>query len=161
MLLNKHGMYAENSGGMQLNYGPGCLHDILDFTDIPVSLRMMVPNYVINVISIRKINNTDVFKTDLKHVLDFLRFSEDENKLEKLIKEEPYFSNMEEDAYDVVTNYTNIMQRAEIKKVYVEEGKIDMCKGLQSWMEREKTEGRAEGRAEGIVKTARKYNATD
>lgn len=68
---------------------------------------------------------------------------------------------MEEDAYEVVMNYTNIMQFAEIKKVYVEEGKIGMCKGLQSWMEREKTEGRAEGRAEGIVKTARKYNATD
>ena len=40
-----------------------------------------------------------------------------------------------------------------MKEYSIEGGKVNMCKGLRDWLEEEK--------AEGIVKTARKFHATD
>ena len=42
------------------------LHGILDFTDIPLELKEFINNYPIHLLEVRKLENTDVFKTDLK-----------------------------------------------------------------------------------------------
>lgn len=44
-----------------------------------------------------------------------------------------------------------------MKEYSMEGGKVNMCKGLRDWLEEEVSQGKAEG----IIKTARKYNATD
>lgn len=133
--------------------GPTCLHDMLDFTDIPETLRELIPNYKIIVISIREWEDTSIFKTDLRYVLDFMKCAEDKEKLKELIENNAYFESMEEDAYDVVANYANITESVTMKEYLMEGGKVNMCKGLRDWLTEEK--------AEGIVKTARKYHATD
>lgn len=52
----------------------GCeLHDILDFTNIPKQLKLLVNNYKIHLIQVKKIQDTGVFRTDLKQVFDFIR----------------------------------------------------------------------------------------
>ena len=133
--------------------GPTCLHDMLDFTDIPETLRELIPNYKIIVIPIREWEDTSVFKTDLRYVIDFMKCAEDKEKLKELIENNAYFERMEEDAYDVVANYANIAESVAMKEYSMEGGKVNMCKGLRDWLEEEK--------AEGIVKTARKFHATD
>ena len=137
--------------------GPTCLHDMLDFTEIPVLIRKMIPDYKINVISIREIQDTSMFKTDLRYVLDFLRGAEDKEKLQKLVEENTYVKEMAEDAYDVVTNYANIQELAIVKEQYKEAGEVDMCKAIKEMIE----EGRMEGRIDGIISTARRYHASE
>lgn len=145
--------------------GPTCLHDMLDFADIPDSLKKWIPNYRINIIEIRKIKDTSVFQTDLRHVLDFLRYAEDKNKLKELVENNPYYQSMEEDAYDVVAHYAGVAGLVEAKEYYIEEGKMNMCTAIKEMIEDGRAEGRLEGKlegsAEGIIKTARKYGASD
>ncbi|MCH5250579.1 MAG: transposase, partial [Lachnospiraceae bacterium] len=108
------------------------LHDILDFTDIPDGLKEMTPDYKINVIEIRKLKDTSVFKTDVRQVFDFIRYSEDKNKLKELADNDDYYKNMESDAYDVVANYTKSDDLIAIKKYYErEDGSMSMCKAIK------------------------------
>lgn len=147
--------------GIEKWNGPTCLHDMLDFTDIPESIRELIPNYKIVVIPIRELEDTSIFKTDLRYVLEFMKCAEDKHKLKNLIENNAYFESMEEDAYDVVANYADITERVAMKEYSMEGGKVNMCKGLRDWLADEVAEGKAEGKAEGIVKTARKYHAKD
>lgn len=142
--------------------GPTCLHDMLEFTDIPANLRNLIPNYKINIISIRDIKDTSIFKTDLRYVLEFLRNAKNKDKLKELVENEPYFQSMDEEAYDVVANYANVKKLVEVKDEYKDvEGRMNMCTAIREMMEDSKSEGRLEGRLEGMIKTARKYNASD
>ena len=126
--------------------GPRCLHDILEFADIPEKLRKLIPNYRINIISIRDIQDTSIFKTDLRYVLDFLRNAKDKTKLKQLVENEPYYKSMDEEAYDVIANYANVKKLVEVKDEYKEMGgKMNMCTAIREMMEDSKTEGRAEG----------------
>ena len=67
----------------------------------------MVSDYKINVIDIRQFENTEVFKSDLKQVFDFIRYSDDKEKLLDLVENDTYYRAMDEDAFEVVTKYTN------------------------------------------------------
>ena len=123
------------------------LHGLLDFTDIPQELKGLVSNYNINVIEIRKLENTDIFHTDLKQVLDFIRFSKDKGKLKELVEKDPAYQAMEESAYDVAVAFSDA---EDLVKVKGKEGKVNMCQAIKEWMEDERNEGRNEGRIEGI-----------
>ncbi len=128
--------------------GPVCLHDMLDFKDIPESLQKMVSNYKINIVDIRRFENTSVFKTDVKQVFDFIRCSVDKNKLVELVEGDTYYQHMEDDAYEVVSKYTNSTKLIR-KEEYMEEGGThNMCKAIRDLIDDSKAEGRAEGRAE-------------
>lgn len=121
--------------------GPKSLHQMLDFTDIPEHLQQMIPDYQINLIEIRKFADTSVFQTDVRQVFDFIRCSEDKNALKELIKKDAYYSNMEEDAFDVVVQYANAPELINAKDYYGEDDKIDMCKGLEEWLADEREAG--------------------
>lgn len=129
--------------------GPRCLHDMLDFTDVPKSLQKIVSDYKINVIDIRQFENTDVFQSDLKQVFDFIRYSDDKVKLLDLVEHDDYYKEMDEDAFDVVTKYTNSKELVKAKNYTVEGGKNDMCKAIQDLMTDSREEGREKGRKEG------------
>lgn len=124
------------------------LHGLIDFTDIPDSLREKVSNYRIHVIEVRKLTDTDRFRTDVKQVFDFIRFSKDKKKLKELIEHDPAYAFLEEDAYDMVAGYAGEEEMFRIKDKYKKGGKIDMCQGLREWIEDERNEGRAEGMVE-------------
>ena len=135
--------------------GPERLHDILDFTDIPDELREMTPDYKINVIEIRKLKDTSAFKTDIRQVFDFIRYSEDKDKLKDLVEKDDYYRNMEADAYDVVANYTKADDLITTKKYYErEDGKIDMCKAIKDLIADGREEGREKGKEETMILTA-------
>ena len=83
------------------------LHELIDFTGMPDELRKLVNDYPIHLLGIRKMEDTSVFKTDLKQVFDFIRCSEDKKKLVELVENDVYYTQMDEEAFDVVTKYTN------------------------------------------------------
>ena len=121
--------------------GPICLHDILDFADVPDKLKNMVSNYRINVIDIRQFENTDVFKTDVKQVFDFIRCSNDKEKLLNLVENDVYFQQMEDDAFDVVTKYTNSKGIVKMKEYNSQGGKKNVCKAIHDLMDDSRKEG--------------------
>ena len=129
--------------------GPKSLHEMLDFTDIPEELKEMVADYKINLVEIRKLEDTSVFKTDVRQVFDFIRCSNDKNALKKLVETDDYYKNMEEDAFDVAVQYTNATELIEAKEYYEKEGAVDMCKALTELIADGKQEGREEGKQLG------------
>jgi flagellar motor switch/type III secretory pathway protein FliN len=128
---------------------PSGLNDILDFTDIPVNLRDKIPNYKINVIDIRRMKDTSVFQTDIAEVFDFIRYSNDKDKLKELVESKSYFQHMEEDAFDVAVNYSCAQELGFAKEEYEEGGRVNMCVAIQEMMKDSKAEGILEGRREG------------
>lgn len=125
------------------------LHSLLDFTDIPCELRTMVNNYTINLVEIRKLENTAVFQTDLKQIFDFIRCSKDKEKLKQLVENDAAYQDMDEDAYDMAAAYTNAEELIAVKKYHNKEGRINMCEALTALLEDSRQEGREEGREEG------------
>lgn len=122
------------------------LHGLLDFTDIPDSLREKVSNYRIHVIEVRKLTDTNIFRTDVKQVFDFIRFSGDKKKLKALMESDPAYAFLEEDAYDMVAGCAGEEEMFRIKDKYRKGGKVDMCQGLREWIADERQEGKAEER---------------
>lgn len=90
--------------------------------DIPVELRTYVNNYPIHVIEMRKFENTDVFRTDLKQIFDFIRFSEERDKLLALVQGDSTYQEMDEAANDMVAEYANAEGLIEMKKYHRKEG---------------------------------------
>jgi len=121
------------------------LHGLLDFTDIPESLRRKVSNYQLHIIEVRRIQDTGVFQTDVKQVFDFIRFSKDKDKLKELVETDQAYSRLEEDACDMLAAYVeeeeDMFKRMDKHK---KDGRVNMCRGLREWMEDERIEGKAE-----------------
>lgn len=122
------------------------LHGLLDFTDIPDRLREKVSNYQIYVIEVRKLVSTDVFKSDVKQVFDFIRYSKDKEKLKELVTTDQSYAFLDEDACDMVLAYAGEEEMFKIKEKHKKGGKVNMCQGLREWMEDERNEGKIEER---------------
>lgn len=127
--------------------GPESLHEMIDFTDIPDKIIGMVPDYRINLIEIRKLTDTSVFKTDVRQVFNFIKQSENKTALKALVESDASYKNMEEDAYDIIAHYTNATELIKAKDYYIgKDGKVDMCKAIKELIE----DGREEGREVGL-----------
>lgn len=131
--------------------GPVTLHEMLDFTDIPQSLKEMTADHRINLVEIRKLKDTSIFHTDVRHVFEFIRCSENKDALKALVEGEEYFRNMEEDAFDVVLQYVNGVEQLKEKDYYRKDGKVDMCTAIKEWMAEERKAGLIAGREEGMA----------
>ncbi len=129
--------------------GPTTLYQMLDFEEIPEDLRSMVSDYKINLIDIRKLEDTSVFQTDVKQVFDFIRCANDKRALKELVESDAYYKNMEETAFDVAIQYTKAKELIQIKEGYEKNGVVNVCKALTELIE--------EGREEGIVLTKQIY----
>ncbi len=130
------------------------LHGILDFTDIPDSIRGMVSNYKTHVIDVRRMTDrdTEVFRTDVRQVFDFIRYSEDREKLAQLVEQDTRYQNLGEEAYRMMAEHTytkSLLQRT--ADYQNEEGEVNMCKAIDDWLQ----EKREEGIQEGIQKERR------
>jgi hypothetical protein len=133
------------------------LHGIVDFTDIPEELRDMVPNYKIQLVEVRKLEDTSVFQTDVKQVFDFIRCSNDKEKLKQLVNSDAAYQDMEEDAYDMAAQYSGIHEIILAKDNHYErEGHLNMGSAVRKMIEEIREEGREEGRNEEQAKTIEK-----
>lgn len=100
----------------------------------------------------RKLENTDVFKTDVKLVFDLIRYSNDKTKLWDMVSADPRYQELEEDAYEMAAVHTGLTEEMKMK-VY-EEKKVNLCKGLRDLIEDGKTAGKSEGKFEQARFTA-------
>ena len=121
------------------------LHGILDFTDIPDGIQKLVQNYQIHVVDVPRMQNTEVFKTDVCQVFDFIRCSKDDESMRQLMTKDPEYGKMEEDAYNMVAAYTGSENLLAVKDDYIEGGRVNMCKAIDDLILKGKLEGRVEG----------------
>ena len=136
--------------------GPESLHEIIDFTDIPESLRESVQDYKIVILDIRRLKDTSIFQTDVRQVFDFIRCSENWDALYDLVSSNPYFQSMDEDAYEIISKYANINDGVVKMDDYRrEDGGVNVCKGIRDLMEHSKAEGREEGVQLGVEQERR------
>lgn len=117
------------------------LYDLLDFTNIPVELRKMVNNYKINLVDIKKIENTDRFRSDLKQVFEFIRCAGSKEKIKELIANDSAYQSLSTDAYEVMEVFTKSEELMQIR-AKSEEEEMNMCQGLKDWAAEEREEGR-------------------
>ena len=164
-------------GGSEKWDGPRCLKDMFDMEEVSKAFQMFVADYKINIIELREIEDTSVFKTDFKQVVDVIKASGDKRKLKEVIENDPAFQSLAPEAYDVIATYVNAKELEKIKKRCMTGGNVDMCKALRELIEdgreeirmEERTKGRAEGREEGraegrameIVRLCREFGQTE
>lgn len=121
------------------------LYGLLDFTDIPEKIKRYVNNYHVHIVNMAEWENVEMFKTDLKQIFSFLHCANDRNKIKDLIEHDIAFQELDEDAYDMIAEYVASPILKQIKKHYQKGGKVDMCKGLNDWMEEERLVGIEQG----------------
>ena len=122
---------------------------MIEYAGLPKEIRSCTQDYQMQILEVRKMEDVSMFYTDVRQVLNFIRYSDDKEALKKLVTEDPYYQNMEGDAWDVIVQYAKVGNVIDIKDYYREDGKIDMCQGLIDWMEDERREGERIGEIRG------------
>lgn len=150
--------------------GAKSLHELLDFTDIPKELQRMVNDYQVHILEVQKLEDTSVFRTDVKQVFDAVRLSKAPEKFRELIFSDPAFSDLDIEAYNVIVQYTHSKDLLDLKENYKKGAKINMCQALTMMLEEErnvgknvglregKTVGLREGKAESILDILSEYS---
>ena len=127
-----------------------------DRWDGPLSLKEMyaaaddaimqyVPDYKINLIAPEQMSDDEIkeFKTSLKEVMLYIKYSKDKAKLQEIAQEDPDFLSMDRQAAEVINVTTN-------SRLKYPEGKetINMCLAIEEMRMDSKREGEIKGAVE-------------
>ena len=123
---------------------PRTLHEM--FGDLDRRLKSYIPDYRINLLAPKEIEDFNKFQTELGNVLEAIKVSDDQASMDRLFQSNKKFSAMSNESVEAINTFigTNI-------PVNQKEGVTDMCK---AW-EDQKNEGIAEGRAQARLDAIR------
>lgn len=131
--------------------GPRCLKDMMELGNCPKEMRDMIADYPIHLLEVRKYPDLDHFHTDIRDVFGFLQNAEDAQGLESYVREhKERFSELREDAYDLICVMAHSKELKQMKSDYRTEGGYNMCQAIADMIENSVQRGRTEGRKEGI-----------
>ena len=118
--------------------GPMCIHDMLNTKN--ERLLRFVPDYRINLIAPAQVPDEDFekFSTDFRDVLQFIKCSRNDAKLEMLTRDNERFSRMNPETAELI----NLITDSKLK-LTVEEGTVDMCEAIRQKVERGIAAGKA------------------
>ena len=139
--------------------GPMSIHDMLSTKN--KRLLDFVPDYRINLIAPMYVPDEDFekFNTDLRDVMQFIKCSKDEAKLNQLTEGNRRFSRMDPETAELI----NLITDSKLK-LTVKEGTVDMCQAIQQMKEHSEAagvaRGKTEGRLEALVSLWRKKRLT-
>jgi len=113
--------------------------------DIDDSLLKYSPDYHINLISPAMMSDEelDIFQSDLREVLKFIKYSKDKQSMQKLVDSDPKYKSLNRDAARTISVCANVDF-----KIPEGEEPIDMCKAIEDMKDDARNEGRLEGRIE-------------
>ena len=124
--------------------GPRSLHEM--FGPLPdEGLLRYINDYHINLLTPAEIEQKDFarFSSGLGLVLEYIKCSNDKEKMQELSRDKRYSAVDIEEALLI-----NTLTRSRLK-IKEGKGKVNMCKAIQDLREEERAEGRAEGKIEG------------
>lgn len=113
--------------------GPESLKDMLYLGGLPERMKAYVNDYPMHLVKVREFENTDVFRTDLKLVFDFMKCIEDENCLKELLKSNSAYRKVPWDTWKMMQSHGDL----EKLSVYLtdneeEEETVNMCRALDA-----------------------------
>lgn len=112
------------------------------------AIMQYVPDYKINLIAPEQMTDEEIqqFKTSLKEVMLYIKYSKDKNKLQEIAQKNANFLSMDRQAAEVI----NVTTNSNLKYPEGKE-KINMCLAIDEM----RNESRLEGEIMGAVKTYR------
>ncbi|WP_442877801.1 hypothetical protein [Blautia sp.] len=133
--------------------GPMCLADMLDWKAIPKEIQNKVVDYPIYVLDVQRFSGTEELCTDARLVFGFLQRHESQNILEQYVRDnQEGFTELEEDAYDMISILTNSQDLMPDKQEYMNErGEVNMCKALEDMKVSAMQKGKQEEREQSIM----------
>jgi hypothetical protein len=119
--------------------GPLSLHDMFPTKDN--DLLAFVPDYKLNLLAPCFIKDKDykLFKSSLREVMLFIKYSKDKKKAQELLEKDEAFRHVDKDAVEVI----NVCTGAKLP-VREEEGVVDMCQAIKELMEDAAAEAKEE-----------------
>ena len=125
--------------------------------EIDGSILQYSPDYYINLVSPAMMSDEelDVFRSDLREVLKFIKHSRDKQSMQTLVDSDPKFKSLNREAVQTISICANIDF-----KIPEGEEPIDMCKAIEDMKDDARNEGRIEGRNEGRIEGHREARLT-
>jgi len=131
------------------------LYSMLDIDEKELKvLKKYMPNYHVNLIHVRKIENLEKYKSGLKELFGILRYESDADALAGFLREnQERCSHLEEDVYMALTALLGEQKRLKLlkSKIKNEEG-YDMCKAFDQMEQRGIIIGEQRGEKRGEQK---------
>lgn len=126
--------------------GPMCLYDMLYPVD--KGILSMIENYKLNLIAPNYISDEDLqkFRTNLREVLAFIKYSKDKIKLKKIVNDNERYTRMDKKAAMVIEACT----KAELNIEGENKEVVNMCQAIREMRLEERNEGRLECTVEYI-----------
>lgn len=124
---------------------PVSLHEM--FAEMDKRLKSFVPDYRIILVSPEGMEKADLYKlqTDLKEFLGAIKYSENQEKFNSFIMENPKFKALDNKTVEAI----NIFTGAGIK-MNRKAGKTDMCKAIKDMQDEYMQKGMEKGKEEGV-----------
>ena len=121
------------------------IHEMLNTQDRQI--LDLVQDYKIHLVAPAGIPYEDFikFRTDLGPVLQFIKYSDDKDKLDETKNNIDRFRRMNPESVELI----NAVTGSDLKIVVNEEGKVDVCKAIDEMRSESRNEGRIEGKIEG------------
>lgn len=127
--------------------GPESLHEMLSVKE--KEILAFIPDYRINLISPASMTEKEIdrFRTSLREVMLYIKYSKDKKKLGSLVLTDEKFKNVERKAVEVMNAITGIDMEIE-----EDEENVDMCEGMKGLLDDAKEDGILEGTLAAIKK---------
>ncbi|WP_244062755.1 Rpn family recombination-promoting nuclease/putative transposase [Faecalicatena contorta] len=120
-------------------------------------LTKYIPNYRINLIDPKKLENLECFQTDLQMIFGMLKCRKNKEELKRYVQNNrAYFVQVDQDSYNAVCAMLGSTQH--LKTVKTEEGgNVNMCKALEDLYQDGVEEGLEKGIEKGIKVLVQDY----
>ncbi|MDO4338232.1 MAG: hypothetical protein Q4C91_09125 [Eubacteriales bacterium] len=132
--------------------GARSLKELMNLAGWPENIREMIADYSINLFEVCTCSTLEVFRTDIQEVFGFLQNVEDKERLEKYVGEHrEAFSDMAEDAYDLLSVMSHTEKLKELKKINKKPGgKYNMSKAINDMIKEGMEQGMKQGIQQGL-----------
>ena len=126
--------------------GPLSLKEM--YADCSEEILKYTVDYHINLITPKGLEDREIneFRTGMREIMKYIKYSDDKKKLNELIKSEQRFKSVERSAVEIINTATNSNMRIEERREL-----IDVCLAIQEMRE----ESRMEGEIKGVISFAK------
>ena len=132
--------------------GPESLKGMMNLSEVPEQLKSYVNDYPIHLVNVREFGDTDVFRTDLRLVFEFMKCAKDREGMKNLLENNPAYMDVAPDAYKMMRKHTKLSEFDKIVKMeeMEEEGTVNMCQAIREIIEEAKEEAIKHGLEQGL-----------
>ena len=131
--------------------GPESLKDMLNLEGLPERMKEYVNDYPMHLVNVREFENTNVFRTDLKLVFDFVKCAEDKKRMTELVAGNPAYQRVPRDAWKMMQVHGKLENlKGDVAMDEEKEATVNVCKAIDDIRNDAMECGIERGRSEGL-----------